>query len=109
MALRGEFAQAVLLAVLEVTEDAYAVPIRQAVERLTNRTVSRGALYTALERLEEKGLLRSTTSAPVPTRGGKARRMYRVTPEGIRHLNAARTRLRHLWSRFDQQTGGANG
>ena len=55
----GEFEQVVLLAILRLGEDAYAIPVREEIETRTGRTVARGALYTALERLEVKGCLRS--------------------------------------------------
>ena len=71
------FEQIVLLAVLRLGEDAYAIPIREEIERRTGRTVARGALYTALERLEDKRFLRSRMSAPLPERGGRSRHSRR--------------------------------
>lgn len=80
----GEFEYAVLLAILQVETDAYAVPIREVLEARTARPVARGALYTALERLEAKGILRSRMGDPTPERGGRARRYFTVTPLGMR-------------------------
>ena len=79
----GEFEQMVVLAVLQVGEGAYAVPVRALIESRAKRSVARGALYTALERLEAKGCLRSQMSDPGPERGGRSRRYFTVTPEGL--------------------------
>jgi DNA-binding PadR family transcriptional regulator len=83
----GEFEYAVLLAILQM-EDAYAVPIRALLEERTGRPVARGALYTALERLEVKGCLRSRMGDPTDDRGGKPRRYFSVTPAGLRAIKA---------------------
>ena len=93
----GMFEQIVLLAVLRLGEDAYAIPIREEIERRTGRTVARGALYTALERLEEKRFLRSRMSAPLPERGGRSRRYFTVTPAGLAAVRASRESLLSLW------------
>jgi PadR family transcriptional regulator PadR len=92
----GEFEQLVLLAVLQLGDDAYAVPIRHAIEEAASRSVSRGALYTTLERLEAKGLLGSRMGDPTPDRGGRARRYHSVTPVGLRALRAAREAVNRL-------------
>ena len=68
----GEFEQIVLLAILRLRDDAYAIPIREEIEVKTGRSVARGALYTALERLESKRCLRSRMSAPLAERGGRS-------------------------------------
>lgn len=109
MSIRGEFAQAVLLAVLESGDDAYAVPLRKILETMTGRPVSRGALYTALERLEAKGFLVSAMGEPLTSRGGKARRYYRLTPSGVESLTRTRARLQRLWAGFDEHMGRARG
>jgi DNA-binding PadR family transcriptional regulator len=91
----GEFEFAVLLAVLQ-TEDAYAVPIRTLLEERTGRPVARGALYTALERLEGKGCLKSRMGDPTDERGGKPRRYFTVTPQGLRAMKATHAALTNL-------------
>jgi DNA-binding PadR family transcriptional regulator len=83
----GEFEYAVLLAILQM-EDAYAVPVRALLEERTGRPIARGALYTALERLEVKGCLRSRMGNPTDDRGGKPRRYFSVTPAGLRAIKA---------------------
>lgn len=99
----GEFEQIVLLAILRLGEDAYAIPVREEIETRTGRTVSRGALYTALERLEAKQCLRSTMSEPLPERGGRSRRYYVVTAAGVSALRAAREALMALWRGVESQ------
>jgi len=84
----GEFEFAVLLAVLHLDEEAYAVPVRELIEQRTGRPVARGALYTGLDRLEAKGCLRSRMGDPTEERGGKARRYYSVTPAGMKAIRA---------------------
>jgi PadR family transcriptional regulator PadR len=86
----GEFEHLVLLAVLRVGQGAYAVPVRAEIESRAGRTVARGALYTTLDRLEQKGLLRSRLGDPLPERGGRARRYYTVSARGLAALRAAR-------------------
>lgn len=93
----GEFEQIVLLAVLRLGKNAYAIPIREEIEQRTGRTVARGALYTALERLEAKRCLRSTMSEPLPERGGRSRRYFAVTPAGLAAIRASRQSLLRLW------------
>ena len=92
----GEFEYAVLLAILHVDSDAYAVPIREVLEARTARPVARGALYTALERLEAKGILRSRMGDPTPERGGRARRYFTVTPLGMRAVKQTHASLARL-------------
>jgi PadR family transcriptional regulator PadR len=99
----GEFEQIVLLAILRLGDDAYAIPVREEIEARTGRAVSRGALYTALERLEAKKCLRSTMSDPLPERGGRSRRYYAVTPAGLAALRAAREALMALWRGVESQ------
>jgi DNA-binding PadR family transcriptional regulator len=91
----GEFEYAVLLAVLQL-RDAYAVPIRQLLEERTGRSVARGALYTALERLEAKGCLRSRMGDAAGDRGGKPRRYFSLSPAGLKTLKATHAAFANL-------------
>jgi len=93
----GELEQIVLLSVLRLGDEAYAVPILEQIVAQTGRKVARGALYTALDRLEAKGCLRSRLSEPLPERGGRARRYFSVTPAAVRSLKASRIALMRLW------------
>lgn len=78
----GEFEQLVLLAVLRLKGEAYGVAIRAEISARTGREPASGALYTTLDRLEQKGLLKSRTGEPTPQRGGRAKRYYKVTASG---------------------------
>jgi PadR family transcriptional regulator PadR len=101
----GDFEQLVLLAVLRLGREAYGVALSRELEERTGAEVSRGAVYTTLDRLEEKGLLRSFQGAARPMRGGRARRIYQVEPEGIEALQAARSAVRSLWSGLEPLLG----
>ncbi|MEO6223876.1 MAG: PadR family transcriptional regulator [Vicinamibacterales bacterium] len=89
----GEFELVLLLAVVRLNDSAYGVTIRRAIEESTGRNVSAGAVYTALGRLEMRGLVTSTPGETVPERTGMRRRYYRVRPEGARHVQRA---MRHV-------------
>jgi len=93
----GELEQIVLLAVLRLGDKAYGTPILQEIESQAGRTIARGALYTALDRLEQKGCLRSRLGEPLPERGGRARRYFTVTPAAVRALKDSRLTLMRLW------------
>jgi DNA-binding PadR family transcriptional regulator len=84
----GEFEQLVLLAVLRLGDEAYAVPIRREIERRTGRPVSRGAVYVTLSRLSDKSYLESRMGEPTAERGGRAKRLYRVRPSGVLALKS---------------------
>ncbi len=99
----GEFEQIVLLAILRLGDAAYAIPVRQEIEARTGRDVARGALYTALERLETKGCLTSEMSDPLPERGGRSRRYYHVSAAGLASLRATRAALLALWNGVESQ------
>ena len=85
----GEFEQLILLAILRLRDDAYGVSIRAELADRTGRNVAPGALYTALDRLESKGLITSRMSDPTPQRGGSAKRHVSVTAAGIEALTRA--------------------
>lgn len=94
----GEFEQSVLLAIAHLGEGAYGVSIRQEIERRTKREVAVGALYTALERLEQKGFAVSHKSDPRPERGGRSRRHFRLRPAGAAALRQSREFLNRMWA-----------
>jgi PadR family transcriptional regulator PadR len=80
----GEFEYLILSAAAHLGEDAYGAAMREVIETTGGRTCSLGALYTTLDRLEAKGLVETSMSAPTQQRGGRAKRMVRVTAEGAR-------------------------
>jgi PadR family transcriptional regulator, regulatory protein PadR len=94
----GEFEQMVLLAILRLRGDAYGVPIVEEIETRTGRSVAPASVHVTLRRLEEKGLITTWLSEPVPERGGRARRCARVEAEGLRQLREARAMMEALWS-----------
>lgn len=97
----GSFEQLVLLAIMRVGEGAYGVPVQEEIERVTGRDVSPGALYRALDRLEERALVASGTGEPTAERGGRRRRTLVVTPEGARELANALDALRGMAKGLD--------
>jgi DNA-binding PadR family transcriptional regulator len=99
----GEFEHVVLLAILRLGDNAYAIPIREEIEERTGRTVARGALYTALERLESKRCLRSRMSDPLPERGGRSRRYFTVTPAGMAAIRTSRRSLLKMWQGLESR------
>jgi len=86
-----------LLAVIHLGEEAYGVPICRELESHRGRSVSVGSVYAALERLENKGLIRSSLGDPTPERGGKAKRYFGITKEGLRLVRETRRVLMRLW------------
>jgi|SRR6186713_1100045 len=92
----GEFEQVVMLAVLRLGDDAYGVPIRQEIVSCTGRDASPGAIYTTLERLEDKGLVRSRFGDPTPERGGRAKRYFTLTVRGGQALARAQQSYQRL-------------
>src|SRR5215203_6217742 len=82
----GDFEQRILFALVHLGSDAYGVTIRDEIEGRTGRAVSAGALYTALDRLEKRGLVSSRLGDPTPQRGGKRKRLYTLQPAGERAL-----------------------
>jgi PadR family transcriptional regulator, regulatory protein PadR len=97
--LLGTFEQIVLLAVLGLNEEAYGRAVLRDVQLASGeeRSISAGAVYATLDRVEEKGLLSSRLEDGTPARGGRARRFYRVTPSGASALNQARQTLDKMW------------
>lgn len=93
----GEFEQMVLLALARLGEEAYGMSVRDEIEARTGREVAIGSVYSALDRLERQGLVRSWLGEPTPERGGRAKRHFALEPAGARALSAARVALDALW------------
>jgi PadR family transcriptional regulator, regulatory protein PadR len=94
----GEFEEFTLLAVRALGDNTYAVPIQQYVERVVARPISIGSIYAALARREAKGFLRSTMSEAVAQRGGKSKRVYAVTPSGLRTARDLHRVRERIWN-----------
>ncbi len=97
----GELEQMVLLAILQLKEDAYGTRVMSELSQRVGRKVSRGALYVTLDRLEEKGLLDSRLGDPTPRRGGRPKRYMAVTPAGLSELRKSRSAWMRLWDGLD--------
>ncbi len=91
----GAFEQLILFSVLQLEDEAYGVSIRENIEERTRRTVSIGAIYTTLGRLEERGLVRARTEKP-RGRTGRPRKYYALSPEGARELRESYTSIESM-------------
>jgi DNA-binding PadR family transcriptional regulator len=94
----GGFELMVLLTIIRLGDDAYGVPLSRELGRIRKREVSVGSVYAALDRLEIKGLIASSLGESTPERGGRAKRYFRVTKDGLLSLQATRTVLTTLWT-----------
>jgi len=94
----GQFEQLVLTAILTLRDDAYGVTIHSKVQEMArSKTVSPGAVYVTLDRLEDKGLVASRLSDPTPERGGRAKRCYRLEALGERALEESAVTAKRMW------------
>lgn len=100
----GEFEELTLLAMHALEPDVYAVPIQRFIANTSGRDVVMGAVYASLERLEQKGLVRSTLGDATPTPGGKRKRLYRVTPEGLRAVTQRRLVRERIWRAIEEKS-----
>jgi PadR family transcriptional regulator, regulatory protein PadR len=103
----GHFELLVLLALMRHGDEAYGVPIAREIERSTGKAVIIASVYNTLERLEEKGLIRSAVGQPTPERGGRAKRYFAITTAGLREVRAAKKALTLLWRGIPVHEGGA--
>ena|ERR1700735_1255130 len=83
----GEFEHIIVLALMRLKDRAYGVTVRQEIELRTDREVSIGAVYATLDRLERKGYVMSHRGDPTPERGGRSKRFFRVTANGVAAVN----------------------
>jgi PadR family transcriptional regulator, regulatory protein PadR len=102
----GEFEEIVLLAIMRLRENAYGMTIRQTVEEATGRSTSIGAIYTTLDRLEEKGFVSSRQGEPTPERGGRAKKYFKIEGAGAQVVAEAE-RARSMLRGGLQPSGGA--
>ncbi|MBV9771109.1 MAG: helix-turn-helix transcriptional regulator [Bryobacterales bacterium] len=94
----GQFEQLVLTAILTLREDAYGLTIHSEVQELArSKTISLGAVYVTLDRLEDKGMVASWLSDPKPERGGRAKRCYRLEALGERALQESAATAKRVW------------
>lgn len=102
----GELEQLVLIAVVRLGEDAYAPRIAEVLEQRADREMSRGTLYGALDQLERKGFIEFRVEPPTAVRGGRRRRCFTVTTEGIQALEQVRSVLVRMWEGMDERLAG---
>ena len=96
--LLGGFETLLLLAVIRLDNCAYGVTVREELKRVAGKDVAVGAIYTGLDRLEQKGFVESWYGDPTPERGGRAKRFYRATARGIRAIKETQYAIRKLSS-----------
>ena len=97
LASLGTLELATLLTVVRLRDKAYGLAIKRDLAARTGRDYSVGALYTTLQRLEDKGLLTSSHSEPLPVRGGRSRRHFTLTGAGARALRQAERHAASIW------------
>ncbi|SRR6266404_3383096 len=97
----GSFEHIVLLGLLRLLDQAYGVTVRKEIEARTGREVSIGAIYATLDRLEAKGYVKSQLSDPTPERGGRSKRFFRVTANGIAEVNRSHRAIRKMSQGLD--------
>jgi DNA-binding PadR family transcriptional regulator len=101
-----DFELMILLAILRIGENAYGVPIAKEIEQTGTRSVLLGAIYAALDRLEDNGLVASAYGDPTPERGGRAKRFFKVTPRGLKAVKDTQRAFTALWTGIPQLKGG---
>jgi DNA-binding PadR family transcriptional regulator len=94
----GDVEHFVMVALLHLDGESYSVPIMDEIHRRTGRGVAKAAIYIALRRLEEKGLVASRVGDATAERGGRAKRMFKLTPVGRRQLREARDAFVQMWA-----------
>ena len=92
----GEFEQLVLLALIRLEDGAYGMAVRREIENRADRAVSIGAVYATLDRLEEKGLVKSRLGEPSEERGGRAKKCFTITAAGARALERSQQAVRQM-------------
>src|SRR6266576_6976132 len=98
----GGFELLVLLSLIRLGDEAYGVPISEAIEASSGKDVAIGSVYITLERLETKGLVSSRLGEPTAARGGRAKTYFKVTAKGLREVRQAQRTLVNLWKGIPQ-------
>ncbi|MTI38484.1 PadR family transcriptional regulator [Fulvivirga lutimaris] len=94
----GEFEELVLLTIASLTNDAYSVAICDHLSEYADRKVKLGVVHSSLNRLEEKGLIKSSLGEPTQERGGRRKRFYELTHAGIAAVRNAKEIRDRIWS-----------
>jgi len=102
----GQHELMVMLSVLRLGKEAYGVPIATEIAHKTGREMLQGSVYAVLERLEAKGLVTSRLGEATSQRGGRAKRYFKLTAEGVREVHATQGALESLWEGIPKTIGG---
>lgn len=97
----GEFEELVLLAVYSIDGEAYGVSLQERLEQLLERTISIGAVYAALDRLERKGHVASWVGGATGERGGRRKRFFKITAAGVAALQRVRRVRERIWREIE--------
>jgi PadR family transcriptional regulator, regulatory protein PadR len=100
-----DFELMVMLAVLRVRDEAYGVPIAREIEQTAGRSVTHAAVYLALDRLREHGLVTFRLGDPTPERGGRAKKLFSITPTGLRAIRRTQRAFTALWTGIPELKG----
>ena len=93
----GTFELTVMLALIRLGDGAYGIAISREIEETGGKAASLGSIYATLGRLEAKGLVSSSVGEPTPERGGRAKKYFRVTAEGLREMRETQRLLKRMW------------
>src|SRR5262245_19180143 len=99
----GEFEQIVLLALVRLRQNSYGVTVRREIEHRTGRALSLSAVYTALDRMEQKGFVTSRVGEPTAARGGRRKRYFTLLPAGERALADSYRRFKGMVASLEKQ------
>jgi PadR family transcriptional regulator PadR len=102
----GELDLMVLLALIRLGDEAYGVPIAREIEASVRRSISLGSVYATLDRFEERGLVKSRIGEPTAERGGRAKRYFAITAQGMREVRETQRTLVSLWKAIPELKGG---
>jgi len=92
----------ILLSVMHLKEDAYSLPIQKKISEISGENWSLGTIYAPLDRLEKKKYLESYLSETTPERGGRQKRIYRVTNDGISVLKKTQEAHNQMWENIGE-------
>lgn len=106
MKLLSRTEEFILLAVMFLKDEAYSVQIRTRLKDVTGKIWSYGALFISLEQLVKKGYMTSSLTDPLPERGGRSKRIYVVTPAGIKALEEIKQMERKMWEAVPDRNKG---
>ena len=93
----------ILLSIWDLKEDAYLVAIRERINKLLGKELTIGAIHIPLAKLEETGIVESSFGEATPKRGGRRKRIYRITDMGLEALKEYRKKQQRLWQNFNEE------